>query len=153
MVGKSMRDIDNIVADLLKSYSRSELEKSIKKASLAERRRALTVVVNFGMHALPEDVLRGDVFYFSEGNLDLSKDRVHDTIKDLSFRCVRFLRKKVWNEVYLIPSGHPLLVSLCTLILYRVTRIDPTVVYYLDGEYIDAKVDIRAETVSSNRLT
>lgn len=147
-----MLDADEVIKNLLQSFSRSDLEKAIKRVSRSESSRPLTVVVNFGMHALPEDVIRGDAFYFSEGNLDLSKSGVDETLRHLTVRAVKFLRKKVWNEIFIVPSGHPLLVSLCTLVVYRVTRIDPTIVYYLDGEYIDAKVNIRGDAVSFNKL-
>lgn len=148
-----MIDIEKTISDLLKDYTKRDIQLAIDRVSLRAEERTLTVVVNFGMHALPENVMRGDNFYFSEGNLDLSRNGVNATISDLTKRSVKFLRKKVWNKIYIIPSGHPLLVSLCTLIVYRVTRISPVIVYYVDGEYIDAEVDVRKDAVIKNRLS
>ena len=142
-----------IIDSLLKDHSRRDIELAIQRAIASDVEKSLTVVVNFGMHALPESIMRGDAFFFSEGNLNLSKEGVGLTITDLTKRAVKHLRKKIWNKIYIIPSGHPLLVSLCTLVIYRVTRISPIIVYYMDGEYIDAPVDIRNDAIIKNRLT
>jgi len=145
-------ELDTQISQLLAQYGESEIKSAMSKIVRSRGPRELTIVVNFGMHALPEEVLRGDTFFFSEGNVDLTPEGVSSTILALSKRALRFLRGKIWERVYIIPSGHPLLVSMCTLICYRVTRINPTVVYYLDGQYIDAKLDIRGTTLKDNRL-
>lgn len=145
-------DLDHEIDRLLAVYSESDLKNSISRIARRKSPRELTVVVNFGMHALPEYVLRGDTFFFSEGNVDLSSENISGTIQSLSRRALRFLRGKVWEKVYIIPSGHPVLVSMCTLICYRVTRINPTIVYYLDGVYIDAKLDLRGSALRDNSL-
>lgn len=145
-------DLDAEIARLLADHSPGELRKSLNRALHRGEDRALTVVVNFGMHALPEDILKGDVFFFSEGNVNLDQSEISETVNDLTKRATRFLRGKVWNKVYLVPSGHPLLVVLATLIVYRITRVNPTVVYYLNGEYSEAEMDIRSSAVGINKL-
>lgn len=145
-------DIQRIIDDLVSKYSESDIKKALNKSKKKSGDRSLTVVVNFGMHSLPEDILRGDVLFFSEGNVDLSADGIHTTFETLSRRAVKYLRTKVWEKIYLIPSGHPALVVLATMVTYRVTRLDPTIVYYVDGHYNDVKLDIRAETVKKNSL-
>ncbi|RGP40940.1 hypothetical protein BPTFM16_01235 [Altererythrobacter insulae] len=145
-------DLEREIARLLENYSISDVRQSVNKFVHSQRKRELTVVVNFGMHALPEDLLKGDTFFFSEGNVDLDAENVDETISLLTKRATRFLRGKVWTDVYLIPSGHPLLVVLATLIVYRVTRVNPTIVYYMNGEYFEAKLDVRRDAVGVNTL-
>jgi hypothetical protein len=145
-------DIQHIIDDLVAKYPESEIKRALNRSRKRHGERALTVVVNFGMHSLPEDILRGDVLFFSEGNVDLSSDGIYATFEALSKRAVKYLRSKIWEKVYLIPSGHPALVVLATMVTYRVTRLDPTIVYYMDGNYNDVKLDIRAETMKKNSL-
>ena len=145
-------DVQRIVDELLDRYPESDIRKAIAKSAKRRGERVLTVVVNFGMHSLPEEILRGDVLFFSEGNVDLSEEGIHRTMMELSKRAVRFLRSKVWQKIYIVPSGHPALVVLATLVTYRVTRVDPSIVYYLDGKYNDVDFDIRSETMKKNTL-
>lgn len=145
-------NIQFVIDNLLEKYSESEIKKALSRSKKKAGEKSLTVVVNFGMHSLPEDILRGDVLFFSEGNLDLSPEGISDTFEGLSKRAVRFLRGKIWQNIYIIPSGHPALVVLATMVTYRVTRVDPTVVYYIDGHYNDIKLNIRSETQKNNSL-
>lgn len=145
-------DVDKTLRELLESYPPSVIKSSLNRIFRQSHNNELTVVVNFGMHALPEEILRGDVFFFSEGNVDISSDGVKETVELLSKRAVKYLRRKTWNKVNLIPSGHPLLVAMATLIVYRVTRISPTVVFYVDGDYRDVELNVRADAVRSNTL-
>lgn len=145
--------LEKKIESLIKEFSIKEVRSAVSKRTALEAKRELTVVVNFGMHALPENILRGDTFYFSEGNVDLDEQNIHETISDLTKRATRFLRGKIWSEVYLVPSGHPLLVVLATLIVYRVTRVNPTILYYMNGEYFEAKLDVRKDAVGVNSLT
>lgn len=145
-------DVDKVLRDLLESYPPSVIKSSLNRISRQSHNNELTVVVNFGMHALPEEILRGDVFFFSEGNVDISSDGVKETVELLSKRAVKYLRRKTWNKVNVIPSGHPLLVAMATLIVYRVTRISPTVVFYVDGDYRDVELNVRMDAVKNNTL-
>lgn len=145
-------ELDAKLSELIEKYSIKNVRDAVNKQLHIQTRRELTVVVNFGMHALPENVIRGDAFYFSEGNVDLSEDNVDKTISQLTKRATKFLRGKIWSEVYLIPSGHPLLVVLATLIVYRVTRVNPTILYYVNGEYFEVKLDVRKDAVGVNSL-
>lgn len=146
-------ELERSLEELVNRFGEQAVVRAVNQKSKKNKSRELTIVVNFGMHALPEEILCGDVFFFSEGNLDLSPKNVKDTILNLSSRALKFLRGKIWGKVYLVPSGHPLLVSVATLVAYRVTRINPTIVYYMDGRYNDAEFDIRMDLVKDNRLT
>jgi len=146
------RILQKKMSALIEKYSVEDIRLALTSIEEAKDERVLTVVVNIGMHSLPEKILRGDVFFFSEGNVELGPESVTDTIKLLTKRALRFLRGKIWNKVYVIPSGHPLLVSMATLIIYRVTRVNPTIVYYVNGEYLEANLDVRLEAVKTNAL-
>ena len=87
------KKLEQHIIYLLETYPESVLRSAINKYSKSERE--LTVVVNFGMHSLPEDVLRGETFFFSEGNVDLTQEGVGDTISTLTKRALKFLRGKL----------------------------------------------------------
>lgn len=145
--------LEKKVSSLIEKYSVEDIRLALTALEESKADRVLTIIVNIGMHTLPESILRGDVFFFSEGNVEIGPDFVTETIKILTRRALRFLRGKIWNKVYIVPSGHPLLVSMATLIAYRVTRVNPTIVYYVDGNYLEANLDVRLEAVKNNTLT
>lgn len=145
-------NIERALRVLLEQYPEASVKSALNRISRESAKKELTIIVNFGMHALPEDILKGETFFFSEGNVDLSAEGVKNTVELLSRRAVRFLRGKIWNKVYLVPSGHPLLVAMATLIVYRVTRLSPNILYYVDGEYREVELDVRADVVGDNTL-
>ena len=127
------------------------VKKAIKKLEKSPRRE-LTVIVNSGMHSIPEDVIRGDVFVFSEGQVDLTGDGIDRVLDALIKRAHSFLSGGNWNKVYIIPSGHPLLVVVATLVTFRSTRIDPVIVAYLGSEnYVDFDSNIRERIFSKEK--
>ncbi len=146
-------ELQAAIDQLINRHSEAEVRKAISRSTKHRLGRSLTIVVNFGMHSLPEEILKGDVFFFSEGNLELSPNKIKDTFRTLTTRAIRFLRGKIWENIYIVPSGHPALVVLCTLVTYRVTRVDPTITYYMDGIYNDVKLDIRSDSLKKNTLS
>jgi hypothetical protein len=129
------RIIERNGADFVRDYVR-KVERS--------KSRELTIIVNLGMHAIPSEILRGDVFAFSEGQVNLSAESIDEIVDELVLRAHSYLSKKNWNKVYIIPSGHPMLVVLATLVAFRATRIDPTIVAYFGVEnYVDVDANVR----------
>ncbi|WP_146173259.1 hypothetical protein [Sphingomonas faeni] len=143
-------DLETAMAELCLTYSKRQVEAALSRVTEEELSGELTFVVNAGMHALPVDILKGETFYFSEGNVDLSQENVKETVKELSKKAVKFLRSRVWTKIYIIPSGHPLLVTLATLVVYRVTRVNPIILYYVDGAYREVAIDVRHDVFGSS---
>jgi hypothetical protein len=96
------------------------------------------------MHAIPAHLLRGDVYTFSSGHVNLDRDSAEDSLKGLIKQGHKYLTSSNWNKVYIIPSGHPLLVVVATLLVFRSIRVDPIVVSYFGSDgYADINTNIR----------
>ena len=69
--------------------------------------QVLTIVSNKGVHHLPSDILRGEVFYASEGNLDFSSlETVSMEFKEILRRLTEKLKSKNGNESTLYHLAH-----------------------------------------------
>ncbi|VXC81696.1 hypothetical protein [Sphingomonas sp. AX6] len=135
---KAERELDGIIEE----YGVEAVESYLR--GLSAKTHSLTVIVNEGMHAIPSHLLRGDVFSFSSGQVELEPSSVDKTLDFLIRRGHDFLKRKNWNKVYIIPSGHPLLVTTATLLVFRSLRVDPVIVsYFGENSYIDVATNIR----------
>ena len=111
----------------------------------------LTIVANKGVHHLPSECLRGEVYYASEGTLDFSsiefvKVQYEKILGDVSV----ILKKRPWKHVYLVPFGHSTLCMQIKLLVFRVTRIETTDLFYDGkGHYSDLCIEQRNLIVSS----
>lgn len=135
--------LDSVLTELLKDFSAAEIAAKVRTISRTKADRELTIIVNQGMHSIPDDIIRGDRLVFSEGTLDLSENMAESTVAELMRAAHVVLSRRLWNKVYIIPSGHPLLVVAATMICYRTVRIDPIVVSYFEGEYLDVPLHVR----------
>jgi len=105
---------------------------------------ALTIIANAGMHPIPEECLRGEVFVASKGNLDLSSpDAIESSYRQVLSSLANKLRERVWKRVYLIPTGPPTLSLQIKLLVYHVTRLSSVDFFYVRGEYIEVDLDYR----------
>ena len=139
------------IAKLVETHGLADVKAAIKRVEVRSPKE-LTVVVNSGMHSIPVDVLRGEVFLFSDGQVDLTIENAEKSLDDLIKRAHAFLSQRNWNKVFLIPSGHPLLVVAATLVTFRATRVDPVVVAYLGSEgYIDFDSRVRERVFSKSK--
>lgn len=105
----------------------------------------LTIVVNKGVHHLPEKNLRGTVFYASEGNLDFSSARsVEEEFDRILEDVTRILKEKNWKQVFVLPFGPCALSMQVKLLVYRITRIESIEIFHLgEGEYMDLEINQR----------
>ena len=91
----------------------------------------LTIVVNKGVHHLPEKNLRGTVFYASEGNLDFSSARsVEKEFDGILEDVTRILKKRNWKQVFVLPFGPCALSMQIKLLIYRITRIESVEIFH-----------------------
>ena len=112
----------------------------------------LTIVSNKGVHHLPEDILRGEVFYASEGNLDFSSlDTVSVEFREILGGLAEKLKSKKWKRIHIIPFGPCALSMQIKLLVYRITRIESVDIFYLgEGEYVDLEINQRNVIVGSD---
>lgn len=106
--------------------------------------RTLTLVSNAGVHTIPPEYLRGEVFEVSRGSWAAeTPEEVHSELRDLLSGLARKLRSRPWRKVFLIPTGHPILTIHIKLLVYRLLRINTIDFYYRSGEYIEVELDHR----------
>jgi hypothetical protein len=138
--------LTKLVDECLRRRGREAVEKSL--SSLLEPEQAadatLTIIANSGVHPVPAQYLRGEVYSASYGNLDTSsKERLEAELRRILFELGRKLNERTWNRVYLIPTGHPVLSIQIKLFVYRIIRINTIDLFYADGQYFELLIDHR----------
>lgn len=104
----------------------------------------LTLISNAGVHTIPDNYLRGDVYEVSRGDWTANTAaEVHEELTRLLGDLARKLRSRTWRKVYLIPTGHPILTVNVKLLVYRLLRINTIDLYYRAGSYIEVQIDHR----------
>ena len=106
-------------------------------ADLSTSEDTLTIVVNRGVHHMPEEYAIGELYFASDGNLDFSsKESVHSEHERVLSNVAKKLKSRRWRRVYLVPFGPNTLSMQIKLLVYRITRIETKDLFYAgDGEY------------------
>ena len=146
-----MDDILDLITKLGEEKALSILNQHVELES-AESEDVLTIVVNRGVHHLPENSLRGVVFYASEGNLDFSSaESVQWEFEKILKNLTHVLQSRNWRKVYVLPFGPCALSMQIKLLIYRITRIESVDIFYLgEGEYMDLKIRQRCLIVNAD---
>lgn len=126
---------DDVIESLLKD--------SIKKSNKNEL--VLTIVVNAGVHPISEDILRGEVFIASKGNIDFSsKLSIENEFKSILKNVSNKLQSKNWNKVYIVPFGPAVLSMLIKNLVYKILYINSIdVIHAGSGIHYDIDIDPR----------
>src|SRR5690242_3027812 len=91
----------------------------------------LTIIANSGVHAIPSQYQRGEVYAASHGNWNVSSQSdLEAEFKRILVGLGRKLKQSPWKRIYLIPTGHPALAIQIKLLVYRVTRINTIDLFY-----------------------
>jgi hypothetical protein len=109
-----------------------------------EADRVLTIIANVGVHEIPSEHLRGQVYAASQGNWSAA------TEEDLRAEVVRILlgvaaklKERPWQTIYLVPTGHPIVSMQIKTLVYRALRINTIDLAYLNGTYFTVQIDQR----------
>lgn len=140
--------MDEIEQKLRELYSMYGHEAVNSKFRLIDREffrdDVCTIVVNSGIHRFPDHVLVGEVFVFSQGNIDMeSAEAISLEIQSHSRRLVQFLTSKRWRDVRILISGHAILCMFVKIVVHKITGIDTIDIVFNQGSYIDVHVPIR----------
>ena len=104
----------------------------------------LTLISNAGVHTIPDRYLHGEIYEVSRGDWAArTPDEVHDELTRLLQGLAHKLRSRPWSQVYLVPTGHPILTVNVKLLVYRLLRINTIDLYYKAGHYIEVHIDHR----------
>lgn len=138
------------IAELGERRVCEELERILDTSNLSSA-DVLTIVVNVGVHHLPKNIQRGEVYIASEGSLDFSsKESAHDEFLNVLQRVASKLKQKNWKKIYLVPFGPAHLSMLVKLLVYRVTHIETVDVFHMGGGvYEDMDVSLRLIAVEA----
>ena len=149
MQRKKMEELDKLVADVGYTTAVRVLSRHARRAQSEDN--VLTIVVNQGVHNVPEDLICGELFHASVGNLDFSsRESVHSEFRSVLSNVARKLKSKAWKEVYILPFGPSTLSMQIKLLVYRVTRIESTDLFYMGGsEYFGLVINQREIIVDS----
>jgi hypothetical protein len=106
----------------------------------------LTIVSNAGIHPIPPELVVGELYIASSGNLDFSTiETVNSEYDNIILRLHEKLVEKRWGRVFLIPFGHTTLCMNIKLAVYRTLRIETIDNFYFgNGRYGVLSRDTRA---------
>jgi hypothetical protein len=113
---------------------------------------ALTIIVNEGVHHLPDEYRRGRVYVASRGSLDFSTpDTIHAEFTRILRDAARVLKSRQWRKVYLVPFGPSTLSMQLKLLVYRVTDLETVDVMHVPhGPRVDIALSLREIIVSAD---
>ena len=144
-----MPKLDDLVDQIGVDRAYKILER-YKDRHLVENEHVLTIISNMGVHHIPENILVGEVFVASEGNLDFSTPKsIRKEIDRILGRISTKLKSKKWKHVYIVPFGPCIISMQIKLLVYRVTRIESVDLFYVGGEYVELAIDQREIIVGS----
>ena len=112
-----------------------------------------TILINDGLHYFPKTLFVGECFVFYSGGLDLSSEQALE--KEMAVSLVKlqnFLRKRKWERIYTIISGHAAACMQVKLAVYRITHIE-TIDWVFDGagNYLKLELPLRQILTDASR--
>ena len=148
--------LDELLMRAVEARGHEDVERTLqemaKSATPAEL--TLTIIANAGVHEIPQQYLRGEVYIASEGNWDAkSQDALIRQLSQILRRLTVKLRSRSWSNIYLVPTGHPVLSIQIKCLVYRLLRLNTTDLYYTDGHYYEVRIDHRELAIDLARAT
>lgn len=140
-------DLHRLLNEALKMKGTARVEAALQGvlASGDPEAQVLTIIANAGVHEIPSDYLRGEVYEASRGDWDVStEETLSIELRKILSRLVKKLRSGRWERIYLIPTGHPILSLQIKAMVYRILRFNTIDLYYKAGSYFEVNLDQRA---------
>lgn len=139
-----MAAVDSALSKLGERRLIEELAKITGDSSQREP-DTLTIIANKGVHHLPQQFMRGEVYFVSEGSLDFSSSESVEREMVLALsRLASKLKSKAWQKIYLVPFGPTNLSMLIKLLVYRVTHIETVDLFHAgSGSYFELNIPLR----------
>lgn len=115
-------------------------------------RKILTIVSNEGVHHLPEEFSRGEIFVASKGSLDFSShDIIHRQYEKILSELAIKLKSSTWDKIYIVPFGHATLSMQIKLLVYRIASIETIDIFHVgNGKRIDFELKQRDIIVNTD---
>jgi len=137
-------DDEKLLIDIVKRRGEDFVLKSLNARD--GDRRELTIVSNAGLHPIPYDYVRGEIFIASEGNLDFSDiESVNSELDKIAQNLKTLLFSEKWTHVYLLPFGHSSISLTIKMTVFRLLRIETIDIFYFgSGKYDYLERDSRS---------
>jgi len=113
----------------------------------------LTIIANEGVHPLPEQYHRGQVFVASQGSMDFSSSTsIRREYEKVLRRTAKKLQEQPWRTVYIVPFGPSTLSMQLKLLVYRICGIESIDLAHLGQNVrVDIKLDLRKIANAASR--
>ncbi|HEY6220821.1 MAG TPA: hypothetical protein VIV65_12280 [Gemmatimonadaceae bacterium] len=151
---KATSDLKAALQSAVKSLGEERVLNLLRTASAAPATEGiLTIIVNAGIHHLPMEFERGDVFVASEGTLDLSSpESIRREFHAVLSRTAKKLRERDWTRVYVVPFGPTVLSMQVKLLVYRVCAIETVdIMNVAGGNRAEVAMDLRQLVVDAGK--
>lgn len=138
-------------AAIIREIASRRGEAFVRQAARESTSIDLTIVSNLGIHPIPEELVFGELYVASQGNLDYSSiESVNREYDDIIQRLHKKLLEKRWNRVFLFPFGHSTLCMCIKMAVYRTIRIETIDHFYFgNGRYALLERDTRSVLADS----
>lgn len=141
------------VEKLIREHGKEEVLSAAESVELHDAKsQQLTILCNKGMHPVPTEIVRGELFVASEGNLNFSTPKdVESEIESILSRTAQKIRSRAWQEIYIIPHGHVVISMQIKFLCYRILGVETIDWFYLSSlGYVRIKFSPRDLLVPSN---
>ena len=142
--------LDQCVSKLGEEAVEKALQLLVAEESGPDVSQVLTIVANAGVHKIPDNYLRGEVYVASRGNWRAdNEETLNSQVSQILTGVARKLKERQWRRVYLIPTGHPAVSMNIKLLVYRATRLNTIDWVYINGEYYSLMIDQREISIEA----
>ncbi len=145
------KNLTNLLTEYIQKFGQDSLEKMLTDKLLDNEENNLTIIANSGKHHIPEKIIKGEKYIFSEGYFEIQdlkdnddiieviKEELKENITKLSDK----LRSKTWDKIYLILMGHSINCSHIKHLVYRITRKETLdICYFPEHGYIEIDLNL-----------
>ena len=138
------REITDLVSKLTATHG-SEKVLSFLRSMRPSENDVLTIISNLGTHPVPQEMVRGETFVASTGQLDFSTiDQVRNQYEEILGKVASKLKERNWTAVYILPFGHITLSMQIKLLVQKVLSIETIDIFHLgSGKYDFLKISQR----------
>jgi hypothetical protein len=137
-------DLRKEILNLLNTKEGDDFKEAVKKLIYNSSPASnLVLLINKGIHNIPMDKLpEGKLVTLTEGNLSI--EELPSIIENMIKKIKEVLTANI-KEIYLIPSGFPVLLAFASLAVKQITAKDPAILQWdRDSNfYRTVRVDVR----------
>ena len=148
---------EDLLRQAIQANGEEVVQRELQKLCVvpSSKESVLTIIANEGVHHLPDEFVRGEVYTAHEGSFDFSApDLTRSQIRNVLLRLAEKLKSKPYHKIYLIPFGHSVPAMQIKLLVYRICHIETVDVFYIGaGRYFDYQENLRDLVLNASPIT